>query len=316
MPADPSRASRRWPGRPTPSTASGAARARATASSSCPAGIAADSAGNVYVADTGNDRIQKFSSTGHVPRQVGNHRNWRRPVQVARGVAADLGQRLRRRHAATTGSRSSAPRARSSPSGGPTGSGDGQFNHPERRRATDSARQTSTSPTPANNRIQKFAPTAASSAKWGTPARGNGQFNDPVAASPPTPPATSTSPTPATTGSRSSTRPAPSIAEWGTAARATASSTPEGVATDSAGNVYVADTDNNRIQKFGSTGTFLTKWGTPAPATASSAIPGRGHRRRRQRLRRRHRQPPDPEVQADPVRATRSDRSPASTTAT
>ncbi len=36
-----------------------------------------------------------------------------------------------------------------------------------------------------------------------------------------------------------------------------------GVAVDSLGNVYVADTDNNRIQKFNSTGIFITKWGSP-----------------------------------------------------
>ena len=34
------------------------------------------------------------------------------------------------------------------------------------------------------------------------------------------------------------------------------------VAVDSDGNIYVADTFNYRIQKFDSTGTFLTKWGT------------------------------------------------------
>jgi len=36
---------------------------------------------------------------------------------------------------------------------------------------------------------------------------------------------------------------------------------PHGVATDSAGNVYVVDQGNHRIQKFDSSGEFLTKWG-------------------------------------------------------
>ena len=33
------------------------------------------------------------------------------------------------------------------------------------------------------------------------------------------------------------------------------------MATDGSGNVYVADAGNSRIQKFDSTGTFLTTWG-------------------------------------------------------
>jgi len=37
---------------------------------------------------------------------------------------------------------------------------------------------------------------------------------------------------------------------------------PFDVAVDSSGNVYVVDLDNTRIQKFDSSGTFLTKWGS------------------------------------------------------
>src|SRR5262249_57427353 len=37
---------------------------------------------------------------------------------------------------------------------------------------------------------------------------------------------------------------------------------PEGVAVAASGDVFVADTRNDRIQKFTSTGTFLMKWGS------------------------------------------------------
>ena len=37
---------------------------------------------------------------------------------------------------------------------------------------------------------------------------------------------------------------------------------PSGVATDASGNVYVADTDNHRIQKFDESGALLTTWGS------------------------------------------------------
>ena len=39
--------------------------------------------------------------------------------------------------------------------------------------------------------------------------------------------------------------------------------TPSGVAVDGSGNVYVADRQNARIQKFDSNGGFITKWGSP-----------------------------------------------------
>jgi tripartite motif-containing protein 71 len=39
--------------------------------------------------------------------------------------------------------------------------------------------------------------------------------------------------------------------------------TPTGVAVDSNGNVYIMDTENERIQKFDSAGNFITTWGSP-----------------------------------------------------
>jgi len=37
---------------------------------------------------------------------------------------------------------------------------------------------------------------------------------------------------------------------------------PHGVAVDALGNVYVADWENHCIQKFSSSGVFITKWGS------------------------------------------------------
>ena len=43
-----------------------------------------------------------------------------------------------------------------------------------------------------------------------------------------------------------------------------------GLATDKAGNLYVADTDNNRIQVFSAKGAFLRKWARRGLGTDSS----------------------------------------------
>ena len=37
---------------------------------------------------------------------------------------------------------------------------------------------------------------------------------------------------------------------------------PTGLALDSAGNVYVAEWDNDRMQKFDGSGNFILKWGS------------------------------------------------------
>jgi hypothetical protein len=48
---------------------------------------------------------------------------------------------------------------------------------------------------------------------------------------------------------------------------------PIGVAIDPSGNVYVADTENDRIQKFDPDGNFITQWGSPGTEEGQFAEP-------------------------------------------
>lgn len=48
---------------------------------------------------------------------------------------------------------------------------------------------------------------------------------------------------------------------------------PVHIAADSAGNIYVADHINNRIQKFDPDGAFLTQWGTPGTGNGQFSLP-------------------------------------------
>ncbi len=48
---------------------------------------------------------------------------------------------------------------------------------------------------------------------------------------------------------------------------------PTGIATDNAGNVYVVEPSEDRIQKFTNNGTFVTKWGQYGEDNGQFSIP-------------------------------------------
>src|SRR5258706_683125 len=54
-----------------------------------PEGVATDSAGNVFVADTYNDRIQEFDSTGQFIRMSGSRGGDRGQFSSPQGLATD-----------------------------------------------------------------------------------------------------------------------------------------------------------------------------------------------------------------------------------
>src|SRR5260370_705589 len=76
----------------------------------------------------------------------------------------------------------------------------------------------------------------------------------------------------------------PFLTQWGTLGTGNGQfQGPMGLAVDDGGSVYVADMNNNRIQRFTSAGTYLTQWGTLGSgngefmAPISLAIDANGH---------------------------------------
>ena len=231
-----------------------------------PEGVAVDSSGDVYVADSDNDRIQKFSADGTYLAKWGrlgssNGRfNW--PSALAFDASDNLfvadtdNNRIQKFTSAGT---------YLSKWGG-YGTGDGFFNAPAgiAVAAPDGSIYVSDR---GNHRIQKFTAAGVFVTKWGIYGTGNGEFKYPEGIG--------------VDGSgnvyvmdslgnrvQKFNSAGTYLTKW-----SSGFNDAEGLAVDSAGNVFVADMKNHRIQKFTSAGAFLTRWGAYGASDGSFKYP-------------------------------------------
>jgi uncharacterized protein (TIGR03663 family) len=183
-----------------------------------PRGIAVDEVGNVYVADSGNHRIQVFDSNGQFITQWGSQGTGPGQFQEPWGIAVDTegnvyvadtwNHRIQKFDAEGNfllqwgGYRST---------GGAAVGEEGFFWGP-RDIVTDAAGNVYVTDT-GNKRVQVFDPDGQFLAQWGGFGLEDGFMDEPV-----------------------------------------------GIAIDEAGNVYLADTWNQRVQKFDQDFGFVTKW--------------------------------------------------------
>ncbi len=189
-----------------------------------PSGAATDSNGNVYVADSYNDRIQKFDSSGNFLRAWGKDVVASGPDETGAGfeicvVAVDSCQHGH--HTSAAGGELYIP------FGIATDSADNVY-------VTDSY----------NHRVQEFDSSGTFLRAWG---------KDVVSAGPGN---TGTGPEICVAANGDTCQ-----AGVGTGALGGEMNDPNGVAVSAAGDVYITDFLNNRIQKFGPTGNFLRAWG-------------------------------------------------------
>jgi sugar lactone lactonase YvrE len=211
-----------------------------------PQGVAVDSLGNVYVVDSGNDRIQKFDHNGNYLLKWGTfgssnaHFNSPRAIVVDFEGAVFVGDSVNHRVKKYLGGPTfsytwgwgvlnganvlQTCNFFSTCQAGIAGSGDGQFIATSGM-GLDVLGNVYVADSSVH-RVQKMTKSGSFLTKWGSQGSGDGQFEAPV-----------------------------------------------GVAVDMNGNVYVSELTNDRIQKFDSEGTFLVKWGSSGSGDGEFDLP-------------------------------------------
>ena len=243
-----------------------------------PTGVAVDSSGNVYVADDRLNSVQKFTSSGTYLMQWGSTGTGDGQFYSSWGVAVDSSGNVY----VTDDGLNRVQKFTSSgvflTKWGSLGSGDGQF-EVVRGIAIDPQGNVYVGDQ-GNNRIQKFTSSGVFLTKWGSPGNGDGQLFSPIGMA-----VDGTGNVyVADEGNRRIQKFTPSgafIARWGSAGGGDGEfsfilnqEASVGVAVDGSGNVYVADTENYRIQKFTSSGAFITKWGNAGSGDGQFAAMG------------------------------------------
>ena len=229
---------------------------------SLPMGIAIDSAGNFYVSDAGNNRIEKFSSTHTFLATWGSSGNGSSQFNLPTGCAVDSSGNLYVSDTFNNRIQKFASDGTFITQWGGNGSSNGQLNGPASI-AVDSSGYVYVADM-GNNRVQKFTSTGAYVTKWGTNGTDNGQFTLPSGIAVDN--SGNVYVTDISDRIQKFTNTGVFQTVWGSHGSGDGQfNHPIDCAVDRSGNVYVTDTfmgsGNNRIQKFTSAGVYLTQWG-------------------------------------------------------
>ena len=247
-------------------------------------GIAVDDRGDVYVADTDNNRIQEFSFDGRFVARLGRNGGdgsaGSGPGELARpfGVAVDGWGNVYVADNVNDRVVKYSSRGRFVAAWGSTGAGAGQLDDPRGLGVGPNGHLYVADH--GNNRIVEFTSAGGFVRMWGrnggdgSAGSAPGELNQPrgvgfdragnvyVAEK-------------LNHRIQKFTADGRSLASWGGLGSGDGQlNTPYGVVVDGAGHVFVADTVNNRIQVFDTAGRFLGKWGRNGGDGSAGSAPG------------------------------------------
>ncbi|MFP4581437.1 MAG: InlB B-repeat-containing protein [Candidatus Sumerlaeia bacterium] len=225
--------------------------------------VAVDDSENVYVADMGNKRIQKFDSTGAFITKWGSEGTGDGEFYLPSDVAVDGSGNVYVPDMDSNRIQKFDSSGNFLIKWGSEGPYDGQFSFPSSVAVDDSGNVYVTDS--GHNQIQKFDSSGNFLTKWGWGIQGgssDGELNDPCGLAVDS----SGNVYVADFGNhriQKFTSSGDYLSKWGSLGSEDGEFRfPYDVAVDDSDNVYVADMANHRIQKFDSTGAFITKWGS------------------------------------------------------
>ena len=239
-----------------------------------PVGIAIDASDNVYVVDTGNNRVQVFDSAGVYQSQFGTAGAGNGQFSSPRSIAIDSAGNI----FVTDFGNNRVQRFDSAGvyqgQWGTAGLAAGQFNGPHGI-ATDSAGGVYVADT-GNNRVQKFTgATGALIFAWGTAGSANGQFTTPFAVAVDASDRVYVSDSTGRIQRFDATGlSATYLSTWGGSGRSDGQFLGiRGIDVDPSGNLFATDFSNSRVQQLDSSGSYLVKWGIFGPSAGMFDAP-------------------------------------------
>ena len=224
-----------------------------------PHGITSSGDGIIYIADSLNHRIQKFSSSGTYINKWGSLGTGNKEFNYPWDVAIDSNNNIYVSDSSNHRIEKFTSKGDYLGKWGTEGTGDGQLYYPKGIVFDKSGNIYITDN---NHRVQKFTSSGTFITKWGGQGSGDGNFDAPDGI--------------AIDGSgyiyvadsgnnriQKFDSSGKFITKWGGFGTGDGQfEYPLDISADTSNNIYVTDKDNGRIQKFSSTGIFIAKWGS------------------------------------------------------
>ncbi len=222
-----------------------------------PESIVQDAAGNIYVADTFNDRVQKLDPYGNHILSWGSSGDGDGQFRGCRGLAIDSASNVYVTDVVLHRVQKFDSAGNFITKWGSEGTGAGEFSAPFDI-AADSANNVYVVDAN-NNRIQKFDSSGRYLGQFGTKGTADGQFDEPIGIA-----IDRNDNIYIADGGNNRIQKFDGgmrfVGTWGAAGTGDGQfSGPYGLAADQDGNIYVTDIGNNRIQKFDASGRYLGK---------------------------------------------------------